>query len=166
MAVLGLSDDMASKIDVILLDDVKHLGQSGELAEVKLGYARNWLLPQGLVAIADASAMTGYAKRKAKLESTAKQRRDDAEKIKLDLQDKLDAGKSVLIKSRAGESGKLFGSITKETLAEEISRQFDHKISKSQISVKEPIRNVGDFEITVNLSSGIESIVRVRVEAA
>ncbi len=155
-----------AKVEVILLEDVKNLGSSGELAEVKMGYARNWLLPQGLASILDASTLKAYARRKAKIEELGAKRREEAESNKATLQDKFETNRSVIIQSRAGESGKLFGSITKEQLAEEISKQFDINVTKSQILTKEPIRNIGEHQVKISLLSGMDANVRVKVEAA
>jgi len=157
---------MAAKLEVILLEDVKNLGRSGELAEVRPGFARNWLFPQGLATIADASTLAAYVKRKAKIEELGAKRREAAEAARAALQDKLETSRSVIIKSRAGESGKLFGSITKEELAQEISKQFDLEITKTQIATKEAIRNLGEYEIKLNLLSEVEATVKVKVEAA
>ncbi len=70
-----------------------------------------------------------------------------------------------MLKAKAGESGKLFGSISKETLAEEISRQFDVVITKAQIATKELIRNLGEYEIKLTIRPEVEATVKVRVEA-
>ncbi len=156
---------MASKVEVILLEDVKNVGKSGELAEVKRGYARNWLLPQGFASIVDASTLKAYAKRKSKIEADGQKRRDLAEQTKADLQDKLETSRTVIIKARAGETGKLFGSITKEILAEKISEQFDITIAKTQILTKDAIRNLGEYEIKISLLSDVDATVKVKVEA-
>ncbi len=154
-----------AKVDVLLLEDVRNLGRSGELAEVRLGYARNWLLPQELAVIADYGVLEAYKRRRSKIEANSAKKRADAESIRAKLQDNLDNNKSVMLKAKAGESGKLFGSISKETLAEEISRQFDVVITKAQIATKELIRNLGEYEIKLTILPEVEATVKVRVEA-
>ena len=155
-----------AKIDVILLEDVRNLGRSGELTEVKLGFARNWLFPQELAVVADYGTLAAYKRRRSKIEANSAQKKSEAESIRAKLQDNLENNKSVIIQAKAGESGKLFGSITKETLADEISRQFDVSINKTQVATKEPIRNLGEYEIKLNILSEVEATVKVRIEAA
>ncbi len=157
---------MASKVDVMLLEDVANLGLSGELTEVKRGYARNCLLPKGLAVMADASTLRAYAKRKAKLEAAFAQRKAEAEEIRERLQSNFDNSRTIVIQSRAGDSGKLFGSISKDQLAQAISDQFSIDILKTQIISKDSIRNLGEYEIKVQLLSGMEALVKVRIEAS
>ncbi len=151
---------MASALDLILVDDVEHLGKAGELVKVKLGYARNYLLPKGLAQVANRFSLAEYEEKKIKLEEEAQQRREQAEQLKSKLDEQF-----VKIEVKAGESGKLFGAITKEDVSTAINQQLKIKASKDQIDLKTPIRSIGDYEVKVNLAAQISATIIVKVSA-
>jgi len=151
---------MASALDLILVDDVEHLGRAGELVKVKPGYARNFLLPRGLAQVANRFSLAEYEERKVKLEEEAQQRREKAEQLKAKLDEQ-----SIKIEIKAGESGKLFGSITKEDIVNAVEQQLSIKLSKDQLDLKTPIRSIGDYEVKFNLASQISASITVKVQA-
>lgn len=151
---------MASALDLILVDDVEHLGRAGELVKVKPGYARNFLLPRGLAQVANRFSLAEYEERKVKLEEEAQQRREKAEQLKAKLDEQ-----SIKIEIKAGESGKLFGSITKEDIVNAVERQLSIKLSKDQLDLKTPIRSIGDYEVKFNLASQVAASITVKVQA-
>lgn len=151
---------MASALDLILVDDVEHLGRAGELVKVKPGYARNFLLPRGLAQVANRFSLAEYEERKVKLEEEAQQRREKAEQLKAKLDEQ-----SIKIEIKAGESGKLFGSITKEDIVNAVEQQLSIKLSKDQLDLKTPIRSVGEYEVKFNLASQIAASIIVKVQA-
>jgi large subunit ribosomal protein L9 len=151
---------MASALDLILVDDVEHLGKAGELVKVRPGYARNFLLPRGLAHVANRFTLAEYEVRKAKLEEEAQQRREKAEQLKAKLDEQF-----VKIEAKAGESGKLFGAITKENVCNAVEQQLSTKISKDQVDLKTPIRAIGDFEVKLNLAAQISATIIVKVQA-
>lgn len=151
---------MASALDLILVDDVEHLGKAGELVKVKPGYARNFLLPRGLAQVANRFTLVEYEERKVKLEEEAQQRREKAEQLKSKLDEQ-----SIKIEVKAGESGKLFGAITKESIVTAVEQQLSIKISKDQLDLKTPIRSVGDYEVKLNLASQISATIIVKVQS-
>ena len=151
---------MASALDVILVDDVEHLGRAGELVKAKPGYVRNYLLPKGLATIADRFSLAEYEERKAQLEADAEKRRAEAETLKIKLEEKV-----ITIDTKAGETGKLFGAITKEVIVETIKDQLALTVSKDQIVLKAPIRAVGDHDITLKISAGVSTKIIVQVKA-
>lgn len=143
---------------VILLADVKSKGKKGELINVSDGYARNFLLPKNLAAIADNAAMSEMKSRNAAAEHH-KQEEIDAAK---ELATKLD-GKSVTLKAKGGASGRLFGSITSKEIADEINRVFSVNIEKKKLSVAD-IKNFGDYTAEIKLYKGISAKINVKVE--
>ena len=150
---------MASALDVILVDDVEHLGKAGELVNVRPGYARNFLLPRGFAILANRFTLDEYEERKAELEEQAKKKREESEKLKL----KLD-GLSITIEAKAGETGKLFGAITKENIVETLKDQSSTQISKDQIELKSPIRTIGEHNVHLKIASGISANLVVNVK--
>ncbi len=143
---------------VILLADVKSKGKKGELINVSDGYARNFLFPKNLAAIADNAAMSEMKSRNAAAEHH-KQEEIDAAK---ELATKLD-GKSVTLKAKGGASGRLFGSITSKEIADEINRVFSVNIEKKKLSVAD-IKNFGDYTAEIKLYKGISAKINVKVE--
>ncbi len=152
---------MATAIEVIITQDCD-AGQAGELTKVKPGYARNFLLPKGFAVIADNEAIAQYEERKVELEKLAQEKREIAEKLKDELGDEA----SITVEARAGESGKLFGAVTKERIAEAISSQLNIEITKEAVKIKEPIKELCETSITVNLGSKITADISVKVTAA
>ena len=132
---------------VILTQDVKNLGQKGSIIEVKDGYARNYLLPKGLAEEATESNLNIIKGQK------------EAEKIKKEKE--LEKARSmakivnntvVEIKAKAGENGKLFGSITSMDIAENLRKNFNLDIDKKKINLTEPIKSLGAYETEVKLT--------------
>ena len=150
---------MASALDVILVDDVEHLGKAGELVKVKPGFARNFLLPKGAAILANRFTLAEYEERKVQLEAEAQKRRQEAETLKIKLEEK-----TISINAKAGETGKLFGAITKENIVEAIKEQLSLDIVKGQLVLKAPIRAVGDHNITLKIASGVSTTIIVQVK--
>ena len=143
---------------VILLADVKSKGKKGELINVSDGYARNFLLPKNLAAIADNAAMSEMKSRNAAAEHHKQEEIDAAKELAM----KLD-GKSVTLKAKGGASGRLFGSITSKEIADEINRVFSVNIEKKKLSVAD-IKNFGDYTAEIKLYKGISAKINVKVE--
>lgn len=143
---------------VVLTQDVPKLGDSGTLQDVKDGYARNFLIPQGLAAMATPGMVKqveerqkAEAKRIAKLEDEMR-----------DLAGRIEAAHIQII-ARVGEQGRLYGSVTSSDIADQLSEAVGEEIDRRKISLDEPIRNVGDFEIPVRLVGKLAPLVKVRV---
>lgn len=143
---------------VILLADVKSKGKKGELINVSDGYARNFLFPKNLAAIADNAAMSEMKSRNAAAEHHKQEEIDAAKELAM----KLD-GKSVTLKAKGGASGRLFGSITSKEIADEINRVFSVNIEKKKLSVAD-IKNFGDYTAEIKLYKGISAKINVKVE--
>ena len=137
---------------VILKQDVKGLGQSEAVVEVAEGYARNYLIPRGLAVAASEGRVRELALRK-KVEKNKKDRAH-AEAVKLAEQIE---GKEIKVKMHSGEGGKLFGSVTTREVAEVMERVYGIKIDRKQIELKEPLKSLGSFSLTVRLYPGVQA---------
>lgn len=134
---------------VILSQDVKNLGKKGEMVNTSDGYARNFLFPRKLAVEANAQAMTELKNREAsqnhKIEVEKAAANEAAAKI---------SGKTVKIAAKAGQSGKLFGSVTAKEIAETVKKQFSIDIDKRKITV-EDIKTFGTFPAQAKFYQGI-----------
>ncbi len=142
---------------LILKDDVKNLGQMGQIVDVSDGYARNFLLPKNLAVEANTKNVKEFEHHKSIiLKKAAKVR----EEMKV-LSDKLSSA-SVTIKANAGEDGKLFGSVTSMDIAEALKTEgFD--IDKKKITIEEPIKRLGNYSVHVKIHPEVTSQLQVQV---
>ena len=142
---------------VVLLQDVKALGKKGEMVNASDGYARNFLLPRGLAKEVNAQVMNEFKNAENSKKYKLEQEIAAANKAKAQLD-----GKSFTIKSKAGQGGKLFGSITTKELSQEIKKSEGIDIDKRKI-VMNDIKNCGSYTAEVKLHSGISATVTVVV---
>ena len=142
---------------VILLKDVKNIGKAGELKNVNDGYARNFLLPKGMVDM----ATEGVLKRVERVKATEKKQLVETEKEMKELAKKI-KGKKIVIKTKE-KDGKLFGSINGKEIAKELLK-LDPRITEKMFSVDAPIKEIGEKEISLELYSDINVKVIVSVE--
>lgn len=147
-------------MEVILNEDIEKLGKAGDLVTVKPGYARNYLLPRGYALYADASTLRVFERRKAKLEEQAQKKREEAQARK----ESLERENNITIKVKAGATGKLFGAITKEIIADALKEQLNIEVDRHKIKIDSPIKAIGESIIKISLGSGIESEILVKVE--
>ena len=144
-------------MEVILREDVEHLGRAGEIVAVKNGYARNYLIPRGLAY----SATAGNRKR---IETEHKRQADRAAADRTTaeaLMAKL-ADVSLTFSVKTAEGEKLFGSITAQDIADRL-RERGYDIDKRRIELSEPIKLVGIYKVPVRLDAGVHAEVRVWV---
>ena len=146
---------------VVLLQDVKSHGKRGELVNVSDGYARNFLLPRGLAKIADAQALNEL---KNAEEAKAFHIAQDTKAAK-EAAARLE-GKSVRVKARAGQGGRLFGSVTPKEVAAAISEQFGVSVDKRKVTLALEIKAFGTFPRTVKLYNGVTAKMSVVVSEA
>ena len=142
---------------VILKQDVKGQGKKGELVNVSDGYARNFLFPRGLAVEADAQAMNDLKNR----EEAAKYR-DDMEKKSAQAAAGLLTGKTLKLTAKAGQGGRLFGSVTTKEVAEALKKQFGLDIEKRKIAMAD-IKAYGSYEAEIKFSHGITAKLTVIV---
>lgn len=148
-------------MEVILLEKVGKLGDIGDVAHVKAGFGRNYLIPQGKAVFATKENLAEFESRRADLEAAAATRLDEAQKRA----DKLAEIASVTIKAIAGEEGKLFGSVGTREIEEAVNAAGG-EIAKSEIKMPEgAIRSIGEFPVELILHSDITQSITVVVEA-
>ncbi|WP_286810572.1 50S ribosomal protein L9, partial [Marinobacter sp. UBA2678] len=137
-------------MDVILLEKVANLGSLGDKVKVKAGYGRNFLLPYGKAVAATADNLKAFEERRAELEKAAAEKLSAAQARGEALE-----GASVTITSKAGEEGKLFGSIGVRDIADAITAAGTD-VEKSEVRLPEgPLRVVGEYEIELQLHSDV-----------
>ncbi len=144
-------------MQVILLERVAKLGQMGEVVNVKDGYARNFLLPQGKALRANEANIKSFETRKAQLEATNLETRKEAEAVAA----KLDGQTFVVIRS-ASESGALYGSVTARDAAD-AATAAGFTVNRAQIVLDKPIKDLGIHTVTVQLHPEVAAKVRLNV---
>ena len=143
---------------VILTQDVKNLGKKNQLVNVSDGYARNFLFKKNLAVEANAKNLNIMKDRKQS-ESSKK----DRELVEANLLQSRLEGKQVKIEVRAGESGKLFGSITAKDIADAIAEQYKADIDKRKIQLDEPIKNTGDADVVIKIHPEVSINIRLGI---
>lgn len=146
---------------IILIQDVKKLGKKGEIIEVNDGYARNYILPQKLGIEANSKNLNDLKLQKMKEEKDAQKLLDEAK----ELAEKI-GEQSVAVKMKAGEGGKVFGSVSAKEIAEAMKKQNGLEIDKKKIQLQGPIRSFGVHEVGVKLHPQVTATLRVKVEEA
>ena len=143
---------------VILMKDVKGTGKAGDVVKVSDGYARNMLLPKGLAKEASDGNIRNLEKQKeiaaakrAEQKAAAQETAEKLEKITLE------------IKTKGGESGKLFGSITSKDIADALEKQEKIKVDKKKIEMSAPIKQAGQSTVTIKLFSEVSAELKVNV---
>ncbi len=144
---------------VILKEDVQNLGAMGDVVKVKNGYARNFLIPKGAAAQASEKNIRAMEHEKRIIEERKKKLVSAAEQ----LAQKISAAELSFTK-KAGEEGKLFGSITSMDIAEQLSEK-GIEVDKKKISIAEPIKRLGEHSVEVSFGHGVSATVSVNVTA-
>ena len=147
-------------MEVILLEKVGKLGTVGDKVNVKAGFGRNYLLPQGKAVPATESNLAEFEARRAELEAAAADKKTAAEARG----EQLDAV-NVVITAKAGDEGKLFGSIGARDIAEAITKA-GVEVAKAEVKLPEgTLREVGEFDVDVQLHVEVTKTVKITVEA-
>ncbi len=145
-------------MQIILLDKVVNLGALGDVVKVKDGYARNFLIPSGRARRATQSAIAEFEARRAELEKVAAAKLAEAQA----LGEKL-AAVSLKLSQKAGVDGRLFGFVTNHDVSEELNKQ-GFKVAKAQVRMPNgPLKNVGDYTVSVSLHTDVTVDVAVTV---
>lgn len=144
-------------MEVILKEDILYLGKMGEVVNVRDGYARNYLLPRGLVLMANKKNLKGFEHQKRVI---AEQRERVLKQVEA-LSKKLGLV-SLTIPVKTGEEGKLFGSVTNIDI-ERALREKGFDLERRKIHLVEPIKTVGDFEVPIRLAADVTATVKVSV---
>jgi large subunit ribosomal protein L9 len=144
-------------IEVILREDIKTLGRAGEMVRVKPGYARNYLLPQGLAY----EATEGNRKRIA-AETRVRAARNESERTEAERLAGTLSGISLTLTGKAGEEGKLFGSITSQDIADALAGQ-GYTFDRRRIELEHPIKTTGTHTVSVRLHPEVHAELSVSV---
>jgi large subunit ribosomal protein L9 len=142
---------------VILLKDHRHLGRRGDEVEVKPGFGRNFLLPQGLALLASDANRKHFEAMRAKIEALHVQERDEAQAIA----DQLEGTRLEVVK-KAGETGTLFGSVTATEIADELEKK-GIEVDRRRIDLEGGIKTIGDHEVRILLHSEVTVEIMVTV---
>lgn len=143
---------------VILIKDVKKHGKKGDVVNVSDGYARNFLIPQGLGIEATKAAMNDLNLKKKSEDRKKQEELDSANKLKDEMKDKI-----ITISVKAGEGGKLFGSVTSKEIAVAAKNQLKFKLDKKKIQLDEPIRTLGNHIVPIKLHPKVTAELTVKV---
>lgn len=148
-----------AQVKLILVESIHSLGEAGDLVSVRPGYARNFLLPQGKAMLATENRVKELDHKRRIAEEKAAREFKDLQAVKKKLE-----GLSIEIGARAGDSGKLFGSVTTPQIAEQIEAQ-GMEIDRRRIELKDPIKEVGLHKVTVRLLRELTAELTVKVVA-
>ncbi len=147
---------------LILKKDVQALGETGEIVEVKDGYARNYLLPKELAEIATEGALRNREKNLERIRQQAEKLHNEA----LARAEEIKQLEKLNIKAKAGENGKLFGAITTRKLAEVLQEHTEIEVDRRNISLNKPINMIGEYKMHIKLTSKVTVDIPVEVAAS
>jgi large subunit ribosomal protein L9 len=146
---------------VVLRGDVENVGRKGDMVDVADGFARNYLVPKGLAIRATPGAQKQADAMRRSREAQERKSREAAEALSARL-----AAGTVEIKARAGEGGRLFGSVTAADIADAVQEQLGVEIDRRRLELDEPLKEIGAAEVRLRLHTDVEATVKVAVVAA
>lgn len=146
---------------IILLQDEKKLGKKGDIIEASEGYARNYILPKKIGVEATAKNMNDLKLQKANSAKIAQEQLDAAKALAEEL-----AAKQVIVKIKAGEGGRAFGSVSTKEIAAAVKEQHNLEIDKKKIQLPEALKNFGSYEVSVKLHPQVTGKLTVKVVEA
>ncbi len=143
---------------VILLKDVPGQGKRGDILNVAEGYARNYLLPRGLASEASKGKIKELAERRQASAMREEKMRQEAAELAARLE-----SLTVIVRTKAGEGGRLFGSVNNKDIADALADQYKITLDKKKIVVKEPIKQVGSYSVLAKLYPTVQAGIKVEV---
>ena len=149
-------------MQVILKKEIQNLGEVGDIINVKDGYARNFLLPQGAAEIATAGALENREKNIARIKAKQEKLHQEA----LAKAEQIEKLGSIELSAKAGESGKLFGTITTKKLCEELKEKSNIEIDRKTVSLNAPINKIGEYTMLIKLTSKVKTELNISVTAS
>ena len=144
---------------VILQQDVKGQGKKGQLIDVSDGYARNFLIKKGLAEIATASKLNDLTQKKAAADYHKAEEVKATKALAAEIK-----GKSFIVKIKAGQNGKVFGSVTGANIADAL-QAAGYDVDKKKVVLPQPIKTLGTYDVELKLMEGVSSKIAVVVEA-
>ena len=149
-------------MQVILKKDVQNLGEAGEIVNVKDGYARNFLLPQQMAEVATEGALKNREQNIARIHAKQEKLHQEA----LAIAEKIEKFGKLELSAKAGETGKLFGTITTKKLCEELAEKAGVEVDRKNVSLNAPINKVGEYTMLIKLTSKVKTELSVVVTAS
>lgn len=149
-------------MQVILKKDVQNLGEAGDIISVKDGYARNFLLPQSVAEVATEGALQNREKNIARIKAKQEKLHQEA----LAKAEAIEKFAKLELTAKAGESGKLFGTITTKKLAEELAAKTGIEVDRKTVSLNAPINKVGEYKMLIKLTSKVKCELVIAVSAS
>ena len=149
-------------MQVILKKDVQNLGEAGELVNVKDGYARNFLIPKNFAEIATEGALKNREQNLARIQAKQEKLHQEA----LAKAAEIEKLGQLELSAKAGESGKLFGTITTKKLCEELKEKANIEVDRKNVSLNAPINKIGEFTMLIKLTSKVKTELKVVVTAS
>lgn len=149
-------------MQVILKKDVQNLGEAGELINVKDGYARNFLIPKNFAEVATEGALKNREQNLARIQAKQEKLHQEA----LAKAAEIEKLGQIELSAKAGESGKLFGTITTKKLCEELKERANIEVDRKTVSLNAPINKVGEFTMLIKLTSKVKTELKVVVTAS
>ena len=149
-------------MQVILKKDVQNLGEAGELVNVKDGYARNFLIPKNFAEVATEGALKNREQNLARIQAKQEKLHQEA----LAKAAEIEKLGQIELSAKAGESGKLFGTITTKKLCEELKEKANIEVDRKNVSLNSPINKVGEFSMLIKLTSKVKTELKVIVTAS
>jgi large subunit ribosomal protein L9 len=144
---------------VVFLKDLKHNGKKGEIKDVADGFARNYLIPQGIAV----SASSGAVKDAQDQKQVDEYRKSKEKEELMGIADKIN-GIAIVFKAKGGGKDRIHGSITNADIAEKVSEATNYKIDKKKVILDEPLRQLGEHEVLINLVKDREVKIKVTIE--
>lgn len=146
---------------VILLHEVEGLGKPGDVKDVADGYARNYLLPRQLVTAATAKELANLQARVATAQRRAEQQRQTNAALSAQIE-----AITLTFAVRVGQGDRLYGSVTSQNIAEALQEQENLSIDRRTIQLREPLRQLGEFEVPIRIAQGVEPKIKVKIVSA
>jgi len=149
-------------MEVILKKDVQNIGEAGDLVNVKDGYARNFLIPKNFAEVATEGALKNREQNLARIQAKQEKLHQEA----LAKAAEIEKLGQIELSAKAGESGKLFGTITTKKLCEELKEKANIEVDKKTVSLNAPINKIGEFTMLIKLTSKVKTELKVVVTAS
>ncbi len=143
---------------VILLEDIKGVGKKDEVINASDGYARNYLFPKKLAVEANTQNLAKLNNKKEAAIYKKDMERQNAEELAKKIK-----GIMLKIKVKAGENGKIFGGVTSKEISDNLKTQYNFDVDKKKIELKETIKTLGEFNVTIKLFEGVATSLKVQV---
>lgn len=144
---------------VILLQDDKKLGKKGDIVNVSDGFARNYVLPQKIGVEANNKNLNDLKLQKANADKIAAENLAAAQALAKEMEEE-----KVIVHMKAGEGGRVFGSVSSKEIAAEYTKQYKKELDKKKLVLSEPIKSFGTFEVKVKLHPKVTGVLTVKVE--